>query len=386
MFLGDLLILLVFVWLSRKLFQFLHLPALFGEVFAGVIAGPIIFGLVQETEAITVLAELGIFLLMFHSGLEADPKDLFHSSKKALLAAFGGMALTVLGIYFVTRYFGYDIETALFMAMTLSITAVAISTRIFKDLKINHTKVAHTVIAAAVMIEILMLIIFSVFINLHETGAFDLKEVAISLGKFIGYFAAVFIIGHHYFKYLYKILYKGNKGFMFSIILALAFAVSAELIGLHFIIGAFLAGLFLHSEIFDDEVFNKIEDRTFGLSYSFLAPIFFATLAFHLDFTALFTMPAFIAVIIITAILGKVLGSGLMVYWGGMSKNESIGVGLAMNSRGAVDLIVASIGLQAGIINVEIFSVLVLASFASTFISIVAMRPIAKKLKALQVK
>jgi len=382
MFLEDLLILLVLVWISRKVFQCLRLPSLFGEVFAGVIAGPLILGVVHETEAIKVLSELGIFLLMFHAGLETHPQDLLKSSKRAGVVAFGGALLSILGAYFVGISFGYSRMTSLFMGLALAITAVAISARLFKDNKLMRTRVAHTVMGAAVMTEVFILIAISVLLDLNETGQFDLSHLMTDLAKFVGYFAMVFILAHFVFKkYLYRIIYKGNKGFTFSIILALALAVLAESIGLHFIIGAFLAGLFLSGELFDEGVFNKIEDRTFGISYSFLAPIFFATLAFHLDFSALHTVPVFMGLILFVSLVGKVIGSGVPAYFFGMNKVESLGVGLAMNSRGAVELIVAAIGLEAGIIDAQIFSVLVLISFATTLISILGMKPIAHKLK-----
>jgi Kef-type K+ transport system membrane component KefB len=382
MFLSDLLILLLLVWLGRKLFQRFGLPPLFGEVFAGVIAGPLIFGLVEETEAIKTLAELGIFLLMFHSGLESDPKDLFKASKNAVFIALGGVVLSVLGGYGVAHVFGYETSTAIFIGMSLSITAVAISARLFKDTKLTKTKVAHTVMTAAIMTEVLVLIFLSIFLEINETGAFDAKLIVMNLLKFAAYFGVVFYVGHHYFKHLYKVVYKGNKGFTFSLILALILAVTAEMIGLHFIIGAFLAGLFLHQEIFDKEVFDKIEDRTFGLSYSFLAPVFFASLAFHLDFAVVGTKPLFFVSVLLAAILAKVLGSGLPAYWTGMSKVEALGVGLAMNSRGAVELIIASIGLQAGVIDTDIFSILVLVSFGTTLLSIVCLKPLAARIRA----
>ncbi|MFT7184533.1 MAG: Kef-type K+ transport system membrane component KefB [Oceanicoccus sp.] len=386
MFLYDLLILLVFVWLGRKLFQHFGLPPLFGEVFAGVLVGPLVFGMVEETEAIKTLAELGIFMLMFHSGLESDPKDLFKASKNAVFIALGGVVLSILGGFFTAYYFGYPPQTALFIGMSLSITAVAISARLFKDTKLTKTRVAHTVMTAAVMTEIVVLVFLSTLLDVHETGTFMLKAVALDLLIFLAYFGIVFYVGHHYFKYLYKIVYKGNKGFTFSIIVALTLAVIAELIGLHFIIGAFLAGLFLHQEIFEEEVFNKIEDRTFGLSYSFLAPVFFASLAFHLDFSVLSTLPVFFTIILLVALVAKVFGSGFTAYWLGMSKVESFTVGLAMNSRGAVELIIATIGLQAGIIDADVFSVLVLVSFATTLISILGVKPLAKKIKAEQAR
>jgi Kef-type K+ transport system membrane component KefB len=381
LFFTDLLILLVFVWVSRKIFRALRLPPLFGEIMAGVIAGPVLLGWVEETEAIKVLAELGIFFLLFHSGLESEPKDLLRSSKRAIFVVLGGTLLTMLGAFLVAQAFDYDFATSLFIGMNLSVTAVAVSTRLFKDSKLSQSEVAHTVMGAAVMEEVLILVAFSIFVNIQETGEFDPRMVVETVLKSIAYFAVVFYVGHRYFKDLYKIIYKGNKGFTFSIIIALLLAVGAEAIGLHFIIGAFLGGLFLHAEIFDEKVFNKIEDRTFGMSYSFLAPIFFATLAFNLDFSAFVTAPLFMASILVVAMLGKIVGCGLGARFAGLSKNESLGVGLGMNSRGAVDLILATLALEAGIINSSVFSVLVLVSFASTLVTIFLMKPVAKKLR-----
>jgi Kef-type K+ transport system membrane component KefB len=381
MFLYDLLILLVFVWLGRKLFQALKLPSLFGEVFAGIIAGPLVLGLVHETEAITVLAELGIFFLMFHSGLEFDPKDIFKASKRALLVATGNVVFSMAGGMLVGFLFDFDFQTSFFLGMVLSITAVAVSARIFKDNKIIQTEVAHTVMAAAVMTEVFILIIFSIFLDISQTGTLDGFQLFIDMLKFISYFGLVFYIGHKYFKQLYRVIYKGNKGFTFSIILALALAVSAELIGLHFIIGAFLAGLFLHSEMFDDKVFKKIEDRSFGISYSFLAPVFFASLAFHLDFSAFETIPLVMVALLIIDIIAKFFGTGLAAWWSGMKKIESISVGVAMSTRGAVDLIIATIALEAGVINVEIFSMIILVAFAATLFSTLGIKKLAPKLK-----
>lgn len=116
------------------------------------------------------------------------------------------------------------------------------------------------------------------------------------------------------------------------------------------------------------------------LSYSFLGPIFFASLAFYIDFTAFYTEPIFLLCIIAVAILGKLIGSGLTAYIQKISLKESIVIGLAMNSRGAVELIIASIGLQQGIIGQNVFSILIMMGFATTMFSIFAMKPAAKHL------
>ncbi|MDH3324428.1 MAG: cation:proton antiporter, partial [Candidatus Peregrinibacteria bacterium] len=148
----------------------------------------------------------------------------------------------------------------------------------------------------------------------------------------------------------------------------------AELVGLHAIVGAFLAGLFIRQEVFEPRVFNKIEDRIYGLSYSFLAPIFFASLAFYLDFSALQTAPWFTLAIILTAMLGKIIGAGGAALLQKMTFREAATIGIIMNSRGAVDLAIASIGISTGIISKDVFSILVIMAFSVTLVSTLTLR------------
>ena len=377
----DLFILLAFVWISRKFFQAIHFPPLFGEIFAGIIAGPLILGLVDQSQTLTVLAELGIFFLMFHAGLESNPKELFRASKLALFVALGGIILPFAGGFGLSMRFGYDINASLFMGLGLSVTSIALSAKLFKDCKISGTRVAHVTMAAAMIDDIIALILLAIILDVTKTGNVDLEHLVTLVGKIMAYFAIIFFVGHRYFKYLYRFFYKGNKGFTFSIILALALGLTAEMIGVPMIIGAFLAGLFLHREMIDEAVFNKIEDRIYGLSYSFLGPVFFATLAFDLELSSLGTAPLFLLLILAVAILGKVLGAGLPAYHAGMSFKESLTVGLAMNNRGAVELIIAAIGLKEGIITPELFSVLAIIALFTTILSIVIIKPLVPNLK-----
>ncbi|MDP2691433.1 MAG: cation:proton antiporter [bacterium] len=381
MFFQQLLILLIFVWISRKIFQYLQFPTLFGEVFAGLLVGPLVLQLVSDSEPLRVLSELGVFFLMFHSGLETNPKDILRFSRVSFFVALGGIILPFLGAYLVSSWFGYDLNTSFFVVLVLSVTAAAISARLLKDSKISQTPVAHVIVTAAHITEILMLFVFSLFLDVNRTGAVDFFRMGYVVAAFVSYFVVVFYVGHRYFKHLYRIIHKGNKGFTFAVILALLFGVVAELIGLHMIIGAFLAGLFLHQEFIDGEVYTKIEDRIFGLSYSFLGPIFFATLAFHLDLDALDTLPWFVLCVFLVAVFGKILGSGVMAFWSGLGFQDSLVVGLGMGSRGVLELIMASIGFQEGIIDAKIFSVLVLVSFSSTVVSTLAMKPLIPRLQ-----
>ncbi|MBT6068329.1 cation:proton antiporter [Candidatus Peregrinibacteria bacterium] len=377
----SLLILMVIVYSAGKIFRYFHLPVLFGELLGGIIAGPVLLGLVQPgDEIIKVIAELGIFFLMLHSGLETDPRDLMKSFKSSTLVALGGVILPFGLGYFVTRYFGYDVMTSAFVAMGVSITAIALCVRLFKDYGLTKTKAFHVAMGAAMVDDIVSLIMFSVIIGIVETGGFEPVALGILLVKVVLFFAVIMWAGFKLAKHLNRLIYSGNRGFTVTLIIALIIGLLAEAIGLHIIIGAFLAGLFIREEIIDSKAFHKIEDRVYGMAYFFFGPVFFASLAFHLDFTIFIEDPWYLVALIVVSVVGKLFGCGLIARFLKLSKWESLAVGIGMNSRGAVELIIASIGISLGIINETIFSALVIMAFVTTLMSILMMKPVAKHL------
>lgn len=381
----SLLILMVVVWTAGKVFRSLKLPVVLGQLMGGILVGPALLGIVNpNSEVIKVLAELGIFFLMFHAGLETDHREILKASKRSFLIAMGGTILPFVGGFYVSQLFGQSFESSLFIGMGLSVSAIAMAARVFKDCKIMNTRVANVTLGAAVFENILALILFSVIINLAEQGEVQLLPLLIMLAKVVTFFGIVIFAGIKYSKFLNKIVYFGNKGFTLTLIIALVMGLTAEFIGLHMIIGAFLAGLFINEEVLDKRVFDKIEDRVYGLSYGFFGPIFFASLAFNLDLEIFILEPWFLLSIVAIAILGKVIGSGIVAKLQKLENIESLIIGFGMNNRGAAELIIATIGFQTGIINQRVFSVLVAMAFITTIFSIIIIPPLAKRLKSEQ--
>jgi len=192
------------------------------------------------------------------------------------------------------------------------------------------------------------------------------------IGKIVLFFGVTIAAGLYLSNHLQRIMRRGNRSFTFILIIAFFFAWFAEFIGLHMIIGAFMAGLFIREEVSETAVFHKIEDRIFGLGYRFLGPIFFASLAFKIDFTVLTKRLDLVLGLFAAAVLGKIIGGSLMAIMNGYSIRKSILTGFAMNCRGAVDVIIASIGFSMGIIQQDLFSVLVLVIFMSTLFSLIS--------------
>ena len=375
----SLLILMVVVWVMGKIFRMLTLPVIFGELLGGIIVGPAVLGLIDPSNhTIQVLADLGVFFLMLHAGLETDAKELYKGSKKSVLIALAALLLTFIGGFVVSDIFGFSNYQSLFIATAISVTSIAISVRILKDYKLQNTKFGHTILSAAIITDILILIVFSVTLKLIETGVLDYGQIAFMLLKIIAFFAIVILGGLKTQKYIGKFF--KSKGFTLTLIAALALGFLAEWIGLHVIIGAFLAGLFIREEVIDAKVFAKIEDRIYGLSYSFLGPIFFTSLAFNLEFSGLQNNPKLFLALFVVAFFGKFIGSYLASVYQKIKKQKAALIGLTMNSRGTVDLIIISIGLQKGVIDKETFSVLIALVFSLTLFTILLIKPIVKKM------
>lgn len=379
----QLLILMVVLWTAGRLFQYVGLPLVFGELLAGIVVGPGLLNLVNtDEEIIAVTAELGIFFLMLHTGLKTDHRELASASFVSLLVAAGGMLCSFAAGVFVALLFNLEPMAAVFCGLCLSISALALMARVFNDYHLESSRLAHVSIGAAVINDIAGLIAFSMILGIAEQGSMSWGALLILLGKVTAFFVIVLGVGIGARPYLSRFFVRGGKAFTLTLVIALLFGTIAELLGLHAVIGAFLTGVFMQEELIDNATFAKIEDRFYGLAYSFFGPIFFASLAFHLDFASIAEAPLLLAAFCVAGIAGKVLGSGLPALIG-LSRTEALLTGLAMNTRGAVELVIASVGLQAGIIDRGVFSLLISAAFLTTMFSILTMSPLAKRLRRL---
>lgn len=383
----SLLLILVAAWAMGSLFNRFGLPFILGQLMAGLLLGPSVLGLIEPSDSIELLAELGIFFVMFHSGMEMDPKVLLKNLWHSLAVAVGGFVLPFLLGYFTTRFFGGTPFQSLFVGMGISISAIAIQCVILQSMKINRTSLGHIIIGAAIADDILALIALSVLLNLAESGSVGLVDVAFVLARVGAFFGATILLGHFVVPKVTRKLHD-REGIAFTFAMASAFALAylAELAGLHLVIGAFLAGQFVRKEMMDEKIYDSLHDRFFGISYGFLVPIFFVSLSFHLHISWEWSFLSFVAILTIMAVFGKLLGCGAGYavirhnYW------ESLITGLGMNGRGAVEMVVASIVLRlsndlttAGAISEPLltehqFSALIIMAFVTTMIAPVTLK------------
>ena len=360
----DLLILLAAVWLVAVTLRPLGLPTIMGELIVGVLVGPAVLGWIEPSEAITLLAEIGIFFLMFHAGLETQPRQFFDALKRSLGVAVVG-ALVPFGVSFgVATAFGLDPVGATFVGLTMTATAVVITLKTLRDLGLADTRVARVIVASVVIDDLLTLVFFGLILGVLSGGSFELSNVAITLAKVVAFFALIFALG----RYVYPLLTlpfrsKGGKGFTFVLVVAFGAGLLAEVIGLHMILGAYLAGLFFEDKVAHPNLVRVVADRSYGIAYSFLGPIFFISLGFSITFDISASGWAMLAALTTAVIVGQVMSAGGMALRMGLPKAEALTVGVGMCGRAELAFILASLALAEGAIPPAVFSVLIFTAF-----------------------
>ncbi|MFQ5787488.1 MAG: cation:proton antiporter [Thermodesulfobacteriota bacterium] len=361
----HLLILMVVIWSVAVMLRRIGLPTIMGELLMGVILGPAVLGWVHPSEIIETLAQLGIFFLMLHAGVETKPREFFEAMRSSLGIAVVGAMVPFCVSMAVGLAFGLSLSSALFVGLTMTATAVVITIKILLDLGLQNTRMARVVVASCVIDDILTLVLFSVILGIIKEGSFDpLSLLWIGLKSTL-FFGVTIAIGY----YLYPLLKhpfrnREGKGFTFVLILALGFGLFAEAIGLHIILGAYLAGLFFSEEVASPGLAQKVEDRLYGIAFSFLGPIFFISLGFHITFDFLAKSGIWFIIILTSAcIVGQIFSAGGMARLLRFSWVESLTVGVGMCGRAEMAFILSSLGLSMGAIDNKVFSILIFTSF-----------------------
>lgn len=367
----NLLLVLFVAWIGGQLAVRLGYPSVLGELLAGIIFGPPLLGILFGSVAINVLAELGVIMMMLYIGMEIDPRELGKASKGGVLAALGGFIVPFALGFWIVDYTGGTAIAGVFIGMAMGVTSLATKSRILVDLKILDTRIAHVMLAGALVADTLSLVIFAGILSFATAGELDLLMISTIAVKVLLFFFVSWLLGLKVFPFLYKWLKQRNiTGRTFNatliLLIALAFAELAHLAELHSILGAFIAGLVLREAITVKKLSHELTDLVKDVSLGFLAPIFFVTAGFQVSLEVIHTDTTLLIGTIVLATVGKVVGTTLFYLPSGYGWREGLTIGAGMNGRGAVEIVIAGIGLNAGIISQEIFSILVFMAIITT--------------------
>jgi Kef-type K+ transport system membrane component KefB len=381
-FFTNLLILLVTARIFGEIFERFKQPAMIGEIIAGIIIGPSLLNLIHRTEDIKVISELGIFLLVIIAGLEINIEDILKSLKgRNIIISIIAFFLPIMSGISVGYFFGLDIMTTVFIGLCVAITALPVSIRILMDLVKINSEVGQKIITVAIFDDVLALSILGVLLNIKDTdmSAFSIFQAGvisiIKLTIFILLLSSAYLI-------IKKILHKGNyleeslnklilliKGkeplFALFFVFILLFSTVTETLGLHFIVGAFFGSMLISESLIGKRNLHLIEKTTSNIAMGFLAPIFFTGIGLEFNVESLSNIWLLVGVILVSY-LSKIAGGYIGGIFAGLVSKMSITLGIGLNARGIMELVIANIAYKNGLINSEIFSILVIMGVLTT--------------------
>jgi len=372
------------------------LPVVIGELIVGIILGPTILGNIHPelfnflfplsgsvSVALDGLISLSVIMLLFVVGMEVQLPLLLKQGKPAVYTGFFSMLVPFsLGfgvawifpeIFLISSDTNSKLGFALFLGTALSMSALPVIARILMDMNLFRTNIGMIIIASAMFNDLIGWLIFSVVLGISNTS-----EEHLSIG-----YTIIYIIGFGIFmltigkKIIDKTLpWMQTKlswpGGVLSISLGICLLSAAftESINIHAILGAFIAGI-----AFGDSVQLKEQAREIIHQFitNFFAPLFFVSIGLKVNFIANFDF-VIVSILLILSFIGKVGGSSFGARLGGINKRDSLAIGFGLNTHGAIEIILGTLALNAGLISETIFVAIIMMVFITSLTSSSLMR------------
>ena len=376
-----------------ELMRRINLPPVVGELLAGVLLGPSILGAIapgvqsyifphsqEQSNLLGVVSWLGVLFLLVVTGLETDLNLILRKGKSALFISIGGIIIPFaigfgLGWVLPESFLASPDKRlifSLFIATAMSISAVPVIAKVLMDMNLIRRDIGQVTLAAGMTDDTIGWILLSVVSGLAHSGQFDLKTVVVSIGSAILFLAIAFTVGRSLIDQIFRWTDENIGGVTASlsmaIILSLLAAALTHELGLEAALGAFAFGILIgESRRFNNEAGHILEVITAG----FLAPIFFASAGLKVDLLKLLVPQTLVFGLIVLAIacIGKFAGAYLGARLGGLSHWEGLAMGSGMNARGAMEIIVATIGLSLGILNEQMYSIIVMVAIITSLMA-----------------
>jgi Kef-type K+ transport system membrane component KefB len=386
--LTSLLILIVVARLFGQLLLKFKQPAIVGEMLAGVLLGPSVLGLIHATRELSAISDLAVFLIVLSAGLEMNFKDVTNALRgRGVVIAVLGFIVPLLSGIFVGRAFDMDVMKTVFLGLCISITALPVAVKILQSFDLLKSDIARYSVATAIFNDIAALLALGVILNLPTQRSFQALALSVfwTGGKLV--ILAGFILGFN--RLVEQVIQSGiriqriperlievfgNEAlFGILILFVLVFGSVSEVLGFHFVIGAFFGALLIDRKFFFASRYHELERTLSSVTGGFLAPIFFAYLGLEFNLGTM-KSASFIVVVLIVSIVSKILAGWIGGRLIGLSQTHAFGIGLILNGRGVMELVIASIAFSRGFIGQSLFSTLVLMGVVTTMATPIAFR------------
>ncbi|HEY2756033.1 MAG TPA: cation:proton antiporter, partial [Pseudolabrys sp.] len=389
-FIAEILALMIVGRLLGEAMLRLRQPAVMGQLIAGLILGPSLFGLLlpdvqhalfpknaEQKAMIDAIAQFGVLLLLLLTGMETDLKLVRQTGRASIFASLMGVIVpfacgVALGELLPDSMLpdpGKRLITSLFLGTALSIASVKIVALVVAEMKFTRRVVGQVILASAIIDDSVGWIIVSIIFSLALHGSVDPWSLAQSIAGTLAFMAASFTIGR---RIVFTIIRWVNDTFVseFAVITAIlvimgGMALITHAIGVHTVLGAFVAGILVgESPILT----RHIDEQLRGLITAFFAPVFFGIAGLSADLTILADphIALLTAGLIVIASLGKFGGAFLGAELGGLTRREGFALACGMNARGSTEVIIATVGLSMGALNQNLFTMIVAMAVITT--------------------
>lgn len=384
----SLLVLIVVARLFAQIFQRFNQPGIVGEMLAGVLLGPSVLNLIHANAALSGIAELAVFLVVLSAGLEMNFKDIVDALRgKGIVIAVLGFVMPLASGMLVGAAFQLDVMRTVFLGLCVSITALPVTVRILQSFNLLESDIARYSIATAIFNDVAALLALGVILNLPPQGSVQAVGVSILgtswkpivLGGFILGFnwllQKAIARGIHFERFSEKVVVLlGNEAlFGILVLFVLVFASVSETLGFHFVIGAFFGALLIERKFFSTSHYDALEHTLRSVTGGFLSPVFFAYLGLEFNISAMSSFE-FVVIVLAVSIASKVFAGWLGGRLIQLPPAHALGIGIILNGRGVMELVIASIAYERGFIGQGLFSTLVLMGVVTTMITPLMLR------------
>jgi Kef-type K+ transport system membrane component KefB/nucleotide-binding universal stress UspA family protein len=390
LFIAQLALLLLVGRLMGEAVQRIGQPSVMGQLIGGLLLGPSFFGLLWpsaqhaifpadpvQKSMLDAVSELGVLMLLLLTGMETDLQMVRRVGRAAIAVALAGVAIPfacgfALGEMLPAQYLPKPdarLVTAIFLGTALSISSVKIVAMVVREMNFMRRDLGQIIVASAILEDTIGWVIIAVAFGLAAAGTIDVWSVSRAVVGTALFMVASFTVGR---PIVFRLIRWANDNFKSDfpvittiLIIMAAMALTTQLIGVNTVLGAFVAGILIgESPILT----RHIDEELRGLIVALFMPVFFGLSGLNADLTILRSPDlALLAVgLIVIASIGKFLGAFIGGTIGGLSRAESLALGCGMNARGSTEVIVATLGLSAGLLSQNLFTLIVTMAIVTT--------------------
>lgn len=384
-FLLLVLILLLTTRIAGELFRRAGHAPLIGEVLTGIVLGPAVLAFVDPSpmtptgSVLAILVPFGILFLVLSAGMEIGAEGLRQVLREGTIILAATEFVFPFGLgYALGQALGMDFLGSLFLGTAMAVTALPVSVRILMDLNLLGTKLGRAIVAVAAVNDVTAFALLGIVVGLQASagGPVPVTDIVFGTAKVLGFVGVIYAVGwtlkqrpraagsRRYLATLVAAMKSPEATFAIVLLIAVSMGVGAEYLGLHFAIGVFYAGVFLTRETIGDGHFVLVQNAFRGISLGFLAPIFFAFVGLNVVLTV--SNWTIVFAVIAVAFVGKVVGGLIGGSLAGMRGHTLAALSVGLNARGMMELLLAQVGLAAGIINVDLYSAIVIMTIVTT--------------------